>query len=85
MKHSKLLEGVHVTPAERVALEAHLANWGLMHAYMTSIKGKPEEEIMLKKMIYLEKEGKGRLDVLGRLKGRLNRVRSKRESRELLT
>ena len=84
MKTPRLLDGVQVSDADRDELMPQLGNWKLLHEFMTSIRNTKTEEDRLKKLIILEIDGNGRLDILGRLKGRLNRVRNKRESKEIL-
>lgn len=75
----QFLKGIKVTKKDENRLWPLMSNWVVLAQNITLI----DDEEDLKKMILIEINRKYRLDIIQRLKSRLNTVRKKRENLEL--
>ena len=79
MNTPDFLKGIKISKKDEERLWPLMTNWVVLAENITSVKD--EEDV--KKMILIEINGKYRLNIVHRLKSRLNTLRKERENREL--
>lgn len=72
------LKGVMITKQDEIFLARRLCNWIGLSKFLATAS---EEETI--KLLKMEVEGKGRLDIVHRLHSRFNTLRRDREKKEL--
>lgn len=79
MSIPEFLKGIKLSKQDEERLWPLMTNWVVLAQNITLI----EDEEDIKKMIFIEINGKYRLNIVHRLKSRLNTLRKERENREL--